>query len=75
MQSINHVGFIAAAYAAAIVASPGLSAWVMIDYRLLRRRLLDLDAQGIARRSAAKRGEAAAGSPGEAAAAPAKEEA
>jgi heme exporter protein D len=57
MQSINHLGFIASAYVAAIVVVVGLSAWVMIDYRLLRRRLLDLDAKGLTRRSAPKRTE------------------
>jgi heme exporter protein D len=59
MQSINHIDFIASAYAAAIVVVAGLSAWVMIDYRMLRRRLLDLDAKGLTRRSAAKRAEPA----------------
>jgi heme exporter protein D len=55
MGSINHLGFIASAYVAAIVVVVGLSAWVMIDYRVLRRRLLDLDAKGLTRRSAPKR--------------------
>ena len=58
MQTINHIGFIVSAYAAAIVAIAGLTAWVMLDYRVLRRRLIALDAQGVVRRSAGKRADA-----------------
>jgi heme exporter protein D len=54
MQTVNHIGFIVAAYAATIVAIAGLTAWVMVDYRVLRRRLIALDAQGIVRRSAVR---------------------
>jgi heme exporter protein CcmD len=66
MTAINHFGFIASAYLAAIVAVAGLTAWVMLDYRMLRRRLLALDTQGIVRRSA---------KPAEPAREPAKEQA
>jgi heme exporter protein D len=51
MAAINHLGFIVAAYAAAIVVVGALVAWVMLDYRALRRTLADFDRRGISRRS------------------------
>jgi heme exporter protein D len=51
MDAGNHIGFIAAAYAAAIAVVGGLTAWVMLDYRAQRRNLADLDRKGVTRRS------------------------
>jgi hypothetical protein len=55
MDVTNHFGFIAAAYVAAAIAVGGLSAWVMLDYRMQRRWLIDLDKKGVSRRSAPAR--------------------
>jgi heme exporter protein D len=52
MQTTAHIDFIAAAYVAAIVVIGALIAWVMLDYRLQRRILAELETQGVARRSA-----------------------
>jgi heme exporter protein D len=52
MQATAHIDFIAAAYGASIVVIGALIAWVVLDYRMQRRILAELDAQGIARRSA-----------------------
>ena len=46
-----HASFILAAYAAAIVLIGGLIAWVLLDHRAQRRRLLDLEVRGVTRRS------------------------
>jgi heme exporter protein D len=53
METINHIGFVMWAYAAAFVVVGVLIAWVMVDYRAQRRRLADLELRGITRRSAA----------------------
>jgi heme exporter protein CcmD len=50
MDAATHTGFIIAAYAAAIAIVGGLTAWVMVDYRLQLRSLADLDRKGVARR-------------------------
>jgi heme exporter protein D len=55
MTAVNHIGFVIAAYGAAVAVVAGLIAWVMIDYYVQRRRLIDLDKKGIVRRSAAAR--------------------
>jgi heme exporter protein D len=47
-----HGGFILAAYAAAVVVLAGLLLWVILDGRTQRRRLAELEARGIRRRSA-----------------------
>jgi heme exporter protein D len=52
MQMTAHIDFIAAAYVAAIVVIGALIAWVMLDYRLQRRILAELETQGVTRRSA-----------------------
>jgi heme exporter protein D len=52
MQATAHIGFIAAAYAAGIVVIAALIAWVVLDYRLQRRILAELESKGISRRSA-----------------------
>jgi heme exporter protein D len=47
-----HTGFILAAYAVAFAVVGGLTAWVMLDYRVQRRMLASLEQRGITRRSA-----------------------
>jgi len=59
MAAVKHIEFIVAAYAAAVVVVAFLIAWVMIDYRGLRRTLADLDRRGITRRTAPARPEPA----------------
>jgi heme exporter protein D len=46
-----HADFIVTAYAAATVVIGALIGWVMLDYRAQMRKLLDLEARGITRRS------------------------
>jgi heme exporter protein D len=53
MQATAHIGFIVAAYGAGIVVIVALIAWVMVDHRMQRRILAELESKGIARRSAA----------------------
>jgi heme exporter protein D len=52
MQATVHIDFIAAAYGASIVVIGALVAWVALDYRMQRRILAELEAQGVSRRSA-----------------------
>jgi heme exporter protein D len=51
----NHGGFIVAAYLATVVVLAGMIALIVLDGRALRRRLADLEARGVRRRSAAGR--------------------
>jgi heme exporter protein CcmD len=51
MQATAHIGFIVAAYVAGIVVVVALIAWVVLDYRLQRRILGELEAKGLLRRS------------------------
>ena len=46
-----HAAFIVTAYAAACLVLGGLNAWIRIDYRMQRRKLADLEARGVTRRS------------------------
>jgi heme exporter protein D len=46
-----HASFILGAYAAAIVIIGALIAWVALDYRAQRRKLIEMEARGITRRS------------------------
>ncbi len=48
-----YAAFIIAAYAAALVVVGGLIAWVVLDFRVQKRVLGDLEAHGVTRRSAA----------------------
>lgn len=48
----DHGGFILAAYLVVVVVLAGLVIWIVLDGRQLRRRLADLEARGIRRRSA-----------------------
>jgi heme exporter protein D len=49
---MSHAGFIAAAYLATALVLAGLFVWILFDGRAQRRRLADLEARGIRRRSA-----------------------
>jgi heme exporter protein D len=55
METINHLPFIVASYAAALVVVGGLIGWVMLDFRAQRRALADLEMRGLTRRSASVR--------------------
>ncbi len=48
----NHGGFILAAYLVTILVLAALVAWILLDGRALKRRLADLEARGVRRRSA-----------------------
>ncbi len=50
-----HAGFIIAAYAIAIVVVALLLGWVISDYIAQKRALAELEARGVARRSAQPR--------------------
>jgi heme exporter protein D len=52
MQATAHIEFIVAAYAAGVVVIAALIGWVMLDYRLQRRILAELETKGISRRAA-----------------------
>ena len=52
MQATASMGFIVAAYGAGIVVIAALIAWVVLDYRLQRRILAELETKGVSRRSA-----------------------
>lgn len=49
---MSHAGFILAAYLATGAVLLALFVWIVLDERVLRRRLVDLEARGIRRRSA-----------------------
>lgn len=51
---MNHALFVAAAYGISAVAIVALLAWMLIDQRLRRREIAELERRGIRRRSAAK---------------------
>jgi heme exporter protein D len=46
-----HAAFIVSAYVAAAVVIGALIAWVLLDHRAQRRKLADLEARGVTRRS------------------------
>lgn len=48
----GHGGFILAAYLVTAAVLAGLFAWIILDGRAQKRRLADLEARGIRRRSA-----------------------
>jgi heme exporter protein D len=60
MLAAGHIEFIVAAYAAGVVVVVALIGWVMLDYRLQRRILAELETKGVARRSAREAMEQAA---------------
>jgi heme exporter protein D len=47
-----HAGFIIAAYLVTLVVLVILVAWIVLDGRLQKRRLAELEARGVRRRSA-----------------------
>ena len=47
-----HLGFVVASYLAALLVLAGLIGWVVLDGRAQQRRLADLEARGVRRRSA-----------------------
>jgi heme exporter protein D len=49
---VTHAGFIVAAYLVTALVLAGLVGWIVMDGRALRRRLAELEARGIRRRSA-----------------------
>jgi heme exporter protein D len=59
METTAHIDFIAASYVAAVIVVGALIAWVALDYRAQRRKLAELDMQGMTRRSTPSRGERA----------------
>jgi len=50
-----YAAFILTAYAAAVVIIGGLIVWVRLDHRAQLRKLADLEARGVTRRSGAAR--------------------
>lgn len=60
MPAVSHIEFIVAAYGVGVVVVMALIAWVMLDYRLQRRILAELETKGVARRSAREAVERAA---------------
>lgn len=50
-----HAGFILAAYLLAVAVLVGMTAWIVVDGRAQRRRIADLEARGVRRRSAARK--------------------
>ena len=54
MDPASHAPFIVAAYAAAFAVVGGLTAWVMVDYRVQLRSLADLKRNGVLRRAEPK---------------------
>jgi heme exporter protein D len=61
MDTVPHLDFIAAAYAAAVLVVAGLIVWVALDYRAQRRALAELEMPGFTRRSAPSRSGGAMG--------------
>ena len=59
METTAHIDFIAASYAAAVIVVGALIAWVVLDYRAQRRKLAELEMQGLSRRATPSRGERA----------------
>ena len=48
---MDHLGFILAAYLATFAVVAGLVGWTVVDGRALKRRLAELEARGVRRRS------------------------
>jgi heme exporter protein D len=56
-----HAAFIVGAYAATVIVLAGLIGWIVTDARTQNRLLAELEAQGVTRRSAKKKGKAKSG--------------
>jgi heme exporter protein D len=54
MAESAHAGFILVAYLLTAAVLVGLLLWIALDGRALRRRLADLEARGVKRRSAGR---------------------
>ncbi len=54
---MNHLPFIAASYLVTLGVLVGMVAWIVADGRALKRRLAELDARGVRRRSVKGRAE------------------
>jgi heme exporter protein CcmD len=54
METVDHLGFIVAAYVMAIIVVAGLILWITITYRGVKAQLAALEEQGISRRSGSK---------------------
>ena len=54
MDAAAHTGFILAAYLLTAVVLAGMIVWIALDARTQRRRLAELEAQGIRRRSSGR---------------------
>lgn len=52
---MTHLGYIVAAYAAAALVLAGLVAWVWADLSIQKRRLAELEAEGVGRRGRSRR--------------------
>jgi heme exporter protein D len=50
----THTGFIVAAYLLTAAVLVGVVAWIVLDGRNQRRRIADLEARGVRRRSAGR---------------------
>jgi heme exporter protein D len=48
---MNHALFISAAYGISVLVIAALLAWILVDQRLRRRELAELERRGIRRRS------------------------
>jgi heme exporter protein D len=53
---MDHLGFILASYLTTFAVVAALVGWTLIDGRMLRRRLAELEARGVRRRSAGGKG-------------------
>lgn len=47
----HNAGYIISAYLVTVVVIAGMVGWIVLDGRLQRRRLADLEARGVRRRS------------------------
>jgi heme exporter protein D len=52
---MDHAGFILAAYLVTAAVLLALFVWIILDGRRMRRRLADLEARGVRRRSAGRK--------------------
>ncbi len=50
----GHAGFVFAAYAITTLVLAGMTAAILLDGRRLKRRIAELEARGVRRRSAAR---------------------
>lgn len=53
----DHLGFVAAAYAVVVLGLAGFAAWLAVRRRGLRRRIAELEARGVRRRTRGPEGD------------------